>query len=108
MIDIMTDSVPLRDPKLYVQLDTIVRLRWLAVLGQLAAVLVVAHGFEFNLPVMECLAVIAFESVVNIALQLLVSPMHRLRPIHAGLLLALNIVELAALLFLTGGLQNPF
>src|SRR5690606_12841264 len=27
---------------------------------------------------------------------------------HAGLLLALNILELAALLFLTGGLQNPF
>lgn len=108
MSDILTDDVPLRDPKLSVQLDALVRLRWLAVIGQLAAVLVVAHGFEFDLPVTECLAIIALESGVNIALQLFVSPMHRLRPIHAGLLLALNILELAALLFLTGGLQNPF
>src|SRR5262249_36901945 len=100
MSDILTDDVPLRDPRFSVQLDALVRLRWLAVLGQLAAVLVVAHGFEFDLPVTECLAIIALESGVNIALQLFVSPMHRLRPVHAGLLLTLNTLELAALLFL--------
>ena len=31
-----------------------------------------------------------------------------LEPVYAAALLALNIVELAGLLFLTGGLQNPF
>jgi two-component system sensor histidine kinase RegB len=36
------------------------------------------------------------------------NPMQRLEPVYAAALLALNIVELAALLFLTGGLQNPF
>ena len=35
------------------------------------------------------------------------NPLQRLEPIAAGLL-ALNIVELAGLLFFTGGLQNPF
>src|SRR6478672_10561658 len=34
--------------------------------------------------------------------------MQRLEPAYAAALLALNIVELAALLFFTGGLQNPF
>ena len=34
--------------------------------------------------------------------------MQRLEPVYAAALLALNIVELAGLLFLTGGLQNPF
>ena len=32
----------------------------------------------------------------------------RLEPAYAAALLAINIAELAALLFLTGGLQNPF
>src|ERR1700745_1677319 len=36
------------------------------------------------------------------------NPMHLLEPVYASALLALNIIELAALLFLTGGLQNPF
>src|ERR1700731_2242531 len=35
-------------------------------------------------------------------------PILRLEPAYAAGLLALNIVELAGLLFLTGGLQNPF
>ena len=34
--------------------------------------------------------------------------MQRLEPVYAAALLALNIVELAGLLFFTGGLQNPF
>src|SRR4029453_1310866 len=41
-------------------------------------------------------------------LQVAFNPMQRLEPVYAAALLALNIVELAALLFLTGGLQNPF
>ncbi len=34
--------------------------------------------------------------------------MERMEPVYAAALLALNIVELAALLYFTGGLQNPF
>lgn len=108
MTDILADTVPMRDERRDVQLDAIVRLRWLAVLGQLAAIMIVAYGFEFDMPVVECLAVVGVEAAVNIALQVAFSPAQRLKPIHAALLLALNIVELAALLFLTGGLQNPF
>jgi two-component system, sensor histidine kinase RegB len=92
----------------HVRLDTLVRLRWLAVLGQTAAVLVVYDGFDLEVPFWACLAVIAVYASVNVALRLLFRGNQRLEPRQAARLLALDIVELAILLFLTGGLQNPF
>ena len=97
-----------RHPRRHVRLDTILRLRWLAVLGQLAAIFVVLQGLEFDLPVIPCLTVIGLSALLNLGLQIAFNPMQRLDPAYAAALLALNIVELAALLFLTGGLQNPF
>jgi two-component system, sensor histidine kinase RegB len=97
-----------RQPRRHVRLDTILRLRWLAALGQLAAIFIVAQGLEFDVPVVPCIAIIALSALLNLALQIAFNPMQRLEPIYAAALLALNIVELAGLLFLTGGLQNPF
>jgi len=97
-----------RHPRRHVRLDTILRLRWLAALGQLAAVFIVLQGLEFDLPVIPCLTIIGLSAVLNLALQIAFNPMRRLEPAYAAALLALNIIELAALLFLTGGLQNPF
>jgi len=97
-----------RHPRRHVRLDTILRLRWLAVLGQLAAIFIVAQGLEFDVPVIPCVAIIGLSALLNLALQIAFDPMQRLEPVYAAALLALNIVELAALLFLTGGLQNPF
>jgi two-component system sensor histidine kinase RegB len=92
----------------HIRLDTLVRLRWLAVLGQTAAVLVVYDGFDFDVPFWACLAVIAIYASVNVALRLQFRWNQRLEPHQAARLLALDIIELAVLLFLTGGLQNPF
>jgi two-component system sensor histidine kinase RegB len=92
----------------YVRLDTILRLRWLAALGQLTAIFIVGHGLEFDFPVIACVAIVGVSALLNLALQVAFNPMQRLEPVYAAALLALNIVELAALLFLTGGLQNPF
>ena len=92
----------------HIRLDTLVRLRWLAVLGQTAAVLVVYDGFDFEVPFWACLGVIAIYASVNVALRLRFRWNQRLEPHEAARLLALDIVELAVLLYLTGGLQNPF
>jgi two-component system sensor histidine kinase RegB len=106
----MTDvaASDFRQPRRYVRLDTILRLRWLAALGQLAAVFIVAQGLEFDIPVIPCIAIIALSALVNLALQIAFNPMQRLEPVYAAALLALNIVELAGLLFFSGGLENPF
>ena len=105
MTDITSDF---RHPQRHVLLDTILRLRWLAVLGQLAAIFVVAQGLEFDVPIVACVSIIGLSALLNLVLQMSVNPMRRLEPVYTAALLALNIVELAALLFLTGGLQNPF
>lgn len=92
----------------HIRLDTILRLRWLAVLGQLAAIFIVAQGLEFNVEIVPCVSIIALSAALNLVLQTAANPMRRLEPMQAAGLLALNIVELAGLLFFTGGLQNPF
>jgi two-component system sensor histidine kinase RegB len=106
----MTDvaASDFRLPHRYVRLDTILRLRWLAALGQLTAIFIVAQGLEFAFPTLACVAIVGVSALLNLALQTAFNPMQRLEPVYAAALLALNIVELAALLFLTGGLQNPF
>lgn len=106
MIDIARSDF--RQPRRYVRLDTILRLRWLAALGQLAAIFVVAQGLEFDLPVVPCLTIISLSALLNLILQIAFDPMRRLEPAYAAALLAVNIIELAGLLFFTGGLQNPF
>ena len=91
-----------------VRLDTLLRLRWLAIIGQTTAVLVVQYAVEFPLPVWACLSVIALSAWLNIALRVRFSLTQRLEPERAAWLLAFDIAELAVLLFLTGGLENPF
>ena len=106
MTDIETSDF--RHPRRYVRLDTILRLRWLAALGQLCAIFIVIHGLDFEVEAVPCLAIIGVSAALNLVLQIAFNPMQRLTPAAAAALLALNIAELAGLLFLTGGLQNPF
>jgi len=91
-----------------VRLDTLVRLRWLAVIGQTIAVLVVYIGLDFDLPIWACLAVIALSAWLNVALRWRFRMSQRVAPDRAAWLLAFDIAELAILLFLTGGIENPF
>ncbi len=90
------------------RVDTLVRLRWLAVLGQTLAVVGTAYGLGFHLPLVLCALVITASVWVNIGLRLLYSRNDRLREASAAKLLAYDIFQLSALLYLTGGLENPF
>ena len=100
------DRLPM--PRRNVRLDTLVRLRWLSVIGQTVAVLVVYFGLEFDLPIWACLSVIAMSGWLNIALRIRFQQARRLEPSRAAWLLAFDIVQLAVLMYLTGGLDNPF
>src|SRR5271166_1275257 len=95
-------------PRRSVRLDTLVRLRWLAIFGQIAALLVVTDGLDFQLPFWRCMAVIGIYALFNISLRLRFRGNERLAPELAAWFLAVDIAELAVLLFLTGGLENPF
>jgi two-component system sensor histidine kinase RegB len=91
-----------------VRLDTLLRVRWLSILGQSAAVLIVQYGLKFSLPIEAAAAVIAASVWLNLALRLRFRTTQRLEPGFAAWLLAFDVAQLAALLYLAGGLQNPF
>ena len=57
---------------------TIVRLRWIAVLGQLVAICVVSFGLGFSLPIGMCLIVIALSAWLNVFLAIRYPARHRL------------------------------
>jgi two-component system sensor histidine kinase RegB len=90
------------------RLQTAVRLRWFGVAGQLATVSYVRFvlGFPFDIGV--CLALIALSAWLNVFLRMRYPVRTRLSVAFATILLAYDIVQLAALLYLTGGIENPF
>jgi two-component system, sensor histidine kinase RegB len=90
------------------RMQTIVRLRWFGVLGQLGTVLFVYWGLGYDLPLGWCLLLIALSAWMNVGLRVLYPARHRLSPTFATAVLACDIIGLAALLYLTGGLENPF
>jgi two-component system, sensor histidine kinase RegB len=90
------------------RLHTLVRLRWLGVLGQLAAISLVYFGLGFQLPLAACLPVVAVSAWINVILSIRYPSRFRLPVTYAMALLAYDILQLAALLYLTGGIDNPF
>ena len=90
------------------RLRTLVRLRWLAVIGQSVAVLLVQFPLGFKLPIAACLALIAVSAWLNVFLTLRWRGSQKLSARAAGVLLGYDVLQLAGLLYLTGGLQNPF
>ena len=90
------------------RVDTLVRLRWLAIAGQSAAVLGTYFGLRFPLPIGLCLLGIAVSAALNLTLRLRLSRTHRLADGPAAALLGFDILQLSALLYLTGGIENPF
>ncbi len=90
------------------RLQTLVRLRWVAVLGQTVTVLIVAFWLQFPLPVLACVLLIGALAVANALLAAAFPSTHRLEPLSAFAVLGLDLLQLGALLFITGGLANPF
>lgn len=90
------------------RLQTLIRLRWLAVAGQMTTVFVVAFVLQFPLPVMEASILIAALAAANLMLSAWFPATHRLGPLSATALLAFDLLQLASLLYVTGGLTNPF
>lgn len=90
------------------RLETLIRIRWLAILGQIIAVLFVHYALGFDLLVMPCLAFIALSAWLNIFLRVRYPGNLRWQGMEVLGLLSYDIIQLASLLYLTGGLQNPF
>ncbi len=91
-----------------ISLRTLVPIRWVAVVGQTLALLTVHFGLNFHLPLAPALTVVAASALLNLVLTVRRQVARELREPYAALCLGYDILQLAILLYLTGGLENPF
>ena len=91
-----------------VNLRTLILIRWVAIAGQASTILIVHYALGFALPLVPALGVVATSALLNLLLIVLRQWAARLGARDAALYLGYDILQLAVLLYLTGGLQNPF
>ena len=89
-------------------MDTLIWLRWLAIVGQTAAILTAHYALGLQFPVLACFVCVAASVAVNAGLRVRFPVSHRLDDSWAIYVLAYDVAQLAALLALSGGLANPF
>ncbi|MEQ1707035.1 MAG: ActS/PrrB/RegB family redox-sensitive histidine kinase [Terricaulis sp.] len=91
-----------------VRLRTLILLRWFAVFGQTVAVVYVRYGLAVDFPLVWALLAIGVSVALNFALIAARPSQELAREWEAALQLTYDVAQLAVLLALTGGLQNPF
>lgn len=91
-----------------VRLRTLLLIRWIATAGQLVTVFVVHFGLGYSVPLMLCLVTIAILAASNLIFTIVRSSRARLADGEALILLGFDAIQLTCLLYLTGGLANPF
>ena len=96
-------------PDSNIKLDkkTFIILRWIAIVGQLITVNIVYFILNFNFPFYLCCSIIFFGAITNIFLQYKVKK-NLLSDFSSSLYLLFDLLQLAILVFLTGGITNPF
>lgn len=92
----------------WVRLRTLIFLRWMAIIGQLAAIIVASEVYRFDLPLGLCYLAVGAAIIANLVSILLFPQNKRLTEAEAMLTLLFDLTQLSFLLFLTGGLTNPF
>ncbi len=92
----------------WVRLRTLILLRWMAIVGQLAAILVADRVYGLQLPLGLCFAAVAVAVAANIFSITLFPENKRLSEGEAFFTLLFDLMQLSFLVFLTGGLTNPF
>jgi len=90
------------------RLRTLVLIRWIALLGQATTVAVVYFGFGYPITFVPAMAVIAASGALNVIISVVRPTAIWVSDREAFWNLSFDLVLLAALLGLTGGLQNPF
>lgn len=87
---------------------TLVRVRWITVLWQSITIFIVAVLLDYPLPIVGCILLIVISAAVNTHAKLSKRHNHLLTSRAAALYLAFDLLQLSVMLFLTGGLNNPF
>ena len=95
------------EENLHLDKKTLVTLRWIAIFGQLIALNIVYHYLNLEFPIILSHVVIFFGLISNFFLQFGIKS-NQLKDIYSSLFLIYDLTQLSALLYLTGGISNPF
>src|SRR3546814_17477862 len=82
------------DPSGRVRLQTLVLLRWTAIVGQLLAILFVHFGLDFRLPLLPALGVVGVSALLHIVLFIVYPSAKRLTEAGATGYLPFDLVQL--------------
>ncbi|MGB0902839.1 sensor histidine kinase RegB [Halocynthiibacter sp.] len=92
----------------WIRLRTLILLRWLAITGQIAAVIASVWVYGMNLETGFISIAIGISVIINLVSMFVYPNVRRLTESQAARLLLFDTIQLTALLWLTGGLNNPF
>lgn len=92
----------------WIRLRTLILLRWVAIVGQLVAILVAQHFYHIQLELGLCYLAVGASVFGNLIASFVFPENKRLSESENFLMVLFDLLQLAFLLFLTGGLNNPF
>ncbi len=95
------------EENLHLDKKTLVNLRWIAIVGQLIAVNFVYYYFKLDLPIFAAHSVILVGLITNLILQFKIKE-NQLKDLYSAFFLIYDLLQLTFLLYLTGGISNPF
>ena len=87
--------------------NTLVNLRWIAIIGQLSTINIVYFYLNLEFSILYAHLIIFFGLASNVFLQFRIKAI-QLKDFYASLFLILDLAQLTLLLYLTGGISNPF
>ena len=91
-----------------ISLRRLVLIRWVAIARQFATLLIVHYAMGFRLPLLPALAVVGCSVLLNLFMIVYRRAATRLGEGETAIFLAYDLAQLGLLLYLTGGLENPF
>ncbi|SDI80487.1 two-component system, sensor histidine kinase RegB [Lutimaribacter saemankumensis] len=97
-----------RDRGNWIRLRTLILLRWGAITGQLSALMVANQAYDLSLEYGLCLLVVGVSVIGNLIAMFIFPENKRLSETENLLMVLFDLLQLSLLLYLTGGLNNPF
>lgn len=92
----------------WIRVRTFIVLRWIAIAGQTTAITIAVRYFDLLLDLGLCFLAIGASAIVNLVAMFVYPENKRLTEVQAALMQLFDISQIAVLIFLTGGLNNPF
>ncbi len=86
---------------------TLVILRWIAIIGQFTAINLVYFYLSLDFPIIIAFGILFLGFISNLYLQFRIRSI-TLKDFNASIFLIYDLLQLTALLYLTGGISNPF